>query len=167
MGDAAEAAERRNVIVPLAPAVDARPAALAPANAAAAAVEQPASACEDRRQAADAAAEAADRMVVAEVPCRTVSRLLLFLRSQVWPAKTLRSSTQRKKRADTLTHLTDHFRLHRTRPITAIMAANPPLTQLADGTLAPTIDAAAAEALVLARTGMRFTIDNVRTPSKK
>jgi hypothetical protein len=47
------------------------------------------------------------------------------------------------------------------------MAANPPLTQLADGKLAPTVDAAAAEVLVLARGGVRFTVDNVRTSSKK
>lgn len=47
------------------------------------------------------------------------------------------------------------------------MAANPALTQLVDGSLAPTVDAAAGEALVLARGGVRLTINNVRTSTKK
>lgn len=47
-----------------------------------------------------------------------------------------------------------------------IMAsANPPLTQLPDGSLAPTVSG--DEQLVLARPGMVFSCEGVRTASKK
>lgn len=44
-------------------------------------------------------------------------------------------------------------------------AANPPLTQLPGGDLAPTVEA--GESLVLARGGIKLTVDNMRTASKK
>ena len=45
------------------------------------------------------------------------------------------------------------------------MAANPPLTRMADGALAPTpYD---NEQLVLGRSGIKITIDNMKTASKR
>ena len=45
------------------------------------------------------------------------------------------------------------------------MSANPPLTQMPDGALAPT--PYEGEQVVLGRGGVRLIIDGVRTPSTK